>query len=90
MNYSRRWVRDEALSLRPSSEGDGMSDQPTYDERRMSLSLCPCGRSVSHPGACATAGRCLVDWRETQIAAIRERQRERKHGHELLPAQERV
>lgn len=55
-------------------------DEGTYDTRRMSLTVCACGRSVSSGTACQTAGRCLVDWRETQIAGIAERQRERKHG----------
>lgn len=53
-------------------------DRVTYDERREKLIPCACGRLVSNPSACA--GRCLLDWRESQIAGIRQRQEERKRG----------
>ena len=54
----------------------------TYDERRMSLTVCACGRSVSHPTACQDAGKCLAGWREAQIAAISERQQARRMAAE--------
>lgn len=56
-----------------------MSDQPqSYDERRETLRPCACGCPVSNPPACVSAGRCLVDWRDAQIAGIRQRQEERR------------
>ena len=51
---------------------------PTYDERRMLLTVCACGRSVSHPTACQDAGTCLMGRRDAQIAAMRQRQQERQ------------
>ena len=50
----------------------------TYDERRMALTVCACGRSVSHPTACQDAGTCLMGWRDAQIAAVQQRQEERR------------
>ncbi len=57
-----------------------MSDRQTYDERRATLVPCACGRLVSNPAACVSAGACLLAWRETQIAGIAERQRARREG----------
>ena len=54
--------------------------EDTYDTRRMALTVCACGRSVSHPTACQDAGTCLMGRREAQIAAIAERQQERREG----------
>ena len=57
-----------------------MSDRATwtYDDKRMSLTTCACGREVSNGAACQ--GVCLMDRREQQIAAIRQRQEERREG----------
>lgn len=58
-----------------------MNDQrQTYDERRETLRPCDCGRAVSNPAACVSAGRCLLAWRDAQIAGIAERQRARREG----------
>lgn len=59
-----------------------MSAQPTYDERREKLTPCACGRLVTNPPACVSAGTCLLGERETQIAGIAERQRARREGLE--------
>jgi hypothetical protein len=57
-----------------------MNDRATfsYDEKRMSLTTCACGREVSNGAACQ--GVCLMERREQQIAAIAERQRARREG----------
>jgi hypothetical protein len=39
----------------------------TYDDKRMSLVVCACGREVSNGAACQ--GVCLMERREQQIAA---------------------
>jgi hypothetical protein len=50
----------------------------SYDDKRMSLVTCACGREVSNGAACQ--GVCLMERREQQIAAIAERQRARREG----------
>ena len=57
-----------------------MSERTTwqYDEKRMSLTTCACGREVSNGAACQ--GVCLMDRRAQQIAAIAERQRARREA----------
>lgn len=61
-----------------------MSDRQSYDERRMALTVCACGRSVSHPTACHDAGTCLMARRDAQIAAIQQRQQERRDGRQSV------
>jgi hypothetical protein len=52
----------------------------TYDDKRMSLTTCACGREVSNGAACQ--GVCLMARREQQIAGIRQRQEERRMAAE--------
>lgn len=67
----------------PGAVGVAGVTRETYDERRMSPVTCACGRQVSHGGACAAAGVCLMDRRAENIAAIQQRQKERRgHVHE--------
>lgn len=55
-----------------------MSARLTYDEARDKLRPCACGRLVTNPTACVSAGTCLLGERERQIAGIRQRQEERR------------
>lgn len=57
-----------------------MTDPRTYDEKREKLIPCACGRLVTNPPACVSAGTCLLGERERQIAGIAERQRARREG----------
>lgn len=57
-----------------------MSARLTYDEAREKLRPCACGRLVTNPTACVSAGTCLLGERDKQLAGIAERQRARREG----------